>query len=308
MKKAAWICTLAILLFAFAGAALAAEAPALAALPHGTYASVTGTIVGAAYDPWIVMVEDAGGSTTGFMITPETVFLDGVQLDEGAQVQMFYSLSGFAPAIYPPQYFTAVAAPLLSDALVFVGQFDEDLVSLDGQLKLTNVDEAEMITEGGVPFQGDLPGRTLVVIYGVSTRSIPAQTAPSHIIALPAADEAIVLEPVIVIEGEFIGQNGHMDAFGIFMVPLVPALEALGYETIAEDPADVFQFGDGIRLQVDVDEYQHPGEPPVSLGIAPRRIEGVVHVPLHFFRDFLGMNNAYYFEGMIVIDNQEAMV
>ena len=308
MKKTAWMYALAIFLFAFAGIVLAGEAQQPPAPPHGVYGSFTGTVTNVTYDPWVVMLEDAEGNPTAFTITEGTYHLEGANLDEGARVQMFYELSGIAPAIYPPRYYAAVAAPVIDDAQVFVGQFGENMVSLDGQLMLINIGGAETVTESGAPFEGSLEDRTLIVLYGVSTRSIPAQTTPTRIIALPSRNDPFAPEPPIIVNDQPIGENARINANGILTVPLAPVAHALGFETIAEGPEGVFHIDSMIRLEVGVDEYQVAGTPKISLGDAPEAVDGVVYVPLQFFRDVAGVSNAYFFEGLIVIDNGEPMV
>lgn len=67
---------------------------------------------------------------------------------------------------------------------VHVGTFDENLVSIDGFLKIKLNAEVKVVDLNGKETSEDLRNKDLVVFYGAATRSIPAQTTPDKIIVL----------------------------------------------------------------------------------------------------------------------------
>jgi hypothetical protein len=67
---------------------------------------------------------------------------------------------------------------------VKVDFFNNDLVSSDGNLKLNLVPTTEIILTNDQPFDKYPGNRNLIVVYGPTTKSIPAQTTPYKIIVL----------------------------------------------------------------------------------------------------------------------------
>ena len=65
---------------------------------------------------------------------------------------------------------------------VKVDYFNNQLVSADGQLKLNIAPNTPTLLTNGQPFSKNPANRNLIVIYGPTTRSIPAQTTPYQII------------------------------------------------------------------------------------------------------------------------------
>lgn len=129
-------------------------------------------------------VADRNESVVNFVVTPETYFVDNVMMKEGDPVIGFYDANAPVPLIYPPQYRAIVMAKLSPLQNVMVSHFDSQLVSSDGSLKLNLSPLTRIIMENGQAFTGSIANRNLVVLYGATTRSIPAQTTPYKIIVL----------------------------------------------------------------------------------------------------------------------------
>ncbi|MPN40548.1 hypothetical protein SDC9_188086 [bioreactor metagenome] len=91
------------------------------------------------------------------------------------------------------------------------------------------------------------------------------------------------------------------------MVPLRAIAEALGYQVTWEQDTQTARLNSAISLEVGRDYYVYMRMAPIELGTAPQLKDGSVYVPLFYFRDVLKMNNAYFFENQVVIDNQEKM-
>ena len=127
-------------------------------------------------------------------------------LKEGMAVEVFYNQNTPMTMSLPPQLTPDVIVIQSKEAKgsTFVGQFDEGLVSADHFLQL-NIGEDTVITnqKGEKLGQKDIVGKTVLVFYSMSTKSIPAQTTPSKIIVL-AEKENLVEETVPEIEEEVI--------------------------------------------------------------------------------------------------------
>lgn len=161
--------------------------------PSAHFVSVKGTIqeisdYGEDKAMQLVTVKTSVGDTNRFVVSEDTYLAD--ELAVGAEIIAFYDANLPVIMIYPPQY-KAVAIALVNEGLtVKVDHFDENLISADGSLKLNLSEETEIILTDGTAYAGELTNRDLIVSYGPSTRSIPAQTTPEQIVVLPEGEEA----------------------------------------------------------------------------------------------------------------------
>lgn len=161
--------------------------------PASHFISVKGTIQeinphGPNEDMQLVTVKTAAGDINHFVVSDNTYLLD--ELAVGAEIVAFYNASLPVIMIYPPQYSAIAIALADSSVNVKVDHFDENLVSADGSLKLNLTDETEITLQDGTAYTGEITNRDLIVSYGPSTRSIPAQTTPEQIVVLPE-EEAV---------------------------------------------------------------------------------------------------------------------
>lgn len=131
-----------------------------------------------------VYVEDETGNTVSFLVDADTYVVDYATLYESMPVTVFYNGNAVAPLIYPPRYTADVIAPRMEDRMVYVGYFNNVLLSSDQSLKLNPAPSTQVVTENNQTFTGNPGGHTLVVIYSRVTRSIPAQTTPERIVVL----------------------------------------------------------------------------------------------------------------------------
>lgn len=155
---------------------------------HGTITTITdfntgqnGTREGCSK---LFTLENELGVIVNFVVSPSTYFVDHEILAVGDRVTGYYD--GDAPAIliYPPQYQALVFVKDNSNQNVKVDYFNSQLVSSDGQLKLNLSPHTQIILTNGQLFSRYPGNRDLIVYYGSTTRSIPAQTTPSRIIVL----------------------------------------------------------------------------------------------------------------------------
>lgn len=132
----------------------------------------------------LMSVESSDGNIVNFVVTPSTYFVDHAMVKVGDTVTGFYDANAPVPLIFPPQLRPFVMAKDTQGQNVKVDRFDKNLVSSDNQLKLNIAPSTEVLLENGQSFTGSLENRNLIVIYGPSTRSIPAQTTPYRIIVM----------------------------------------------------------------------------------------------------------------------------
>ncbi|MBY0223395.1 MULTISPECIES: hypothetical protein [Sporosarcina] len=132
----------------------------------------------------LFMVDSGYGNIVNFVVGPTTYFVDHVMVEIGDQVTGFYDANAPAPLIYPPQFRALVMSRDSPYQNVKVDYFNRRLESSDGTLRLNLSPQTQIILQNGQSFNGDIGGRDLIVVYGASTRSIPAQTTPYKIIVL----------------------------------------------------------------------------------------------------------------------------
>ncbi len=110
---------------------------------------------------------------------------------EGLQVEVFYDKNKPIMMIYP-----AIIVPELvivhekgEMGQVKVAKFDKNWLSLDGQLQLKIDDNTELVNQKGKAItKEELADKELLVFYTIETKSLPAQTTPTKIVALDPLD------------------------------------------------------------------------------------------------------------------------
>jgi hypothetical protein len=130
----------------------------------------------------LMTVENSSGEIVKFVISPTTYFVD--QVSVGDYVIGYYDGNAPVPLIYPPQYQSLLMVKYNPNENVKVDYFNSQLISSDGQLQLNLSPNTEIVLENGQAFLRNPANRNLIVLYGPSTRSIPAQTTPYKIIVL----------------------------------------------------------------------------------------------------------------------------
>lgn len=130
----------------------------------------------------LMTVEDRQGGIVNFVISPTTYFVYAEVVNPGDLVTGYYD--GDAPAIliYPPQYPALIVVKEHFNENVKIDFFNSQFVSRDGQLKLNLDPNTPILLRNWQPFTQNPANHNLIVIYGPTTRSIPAQTTPSEVI------------------------------------------------------------------------------------------------------------------------------
>lgn len=258
----------------------------------------------------MIFTESEDGAPAYVIIGHDTYILETAEIKIGDTISAYYDVRKPMIMIYPPQYAAEVVVVESPDRNVKFDIFDENLTSSDNQLKLNISDETEIVFYDGTPYEGELAGKRLVVIYTTSTKSIPAQTTPEKVIVLPDKIEDMagydVSSAEIIVEDKKIEAAPAYEKEGTVMVPLRAIAEALGYEILWHNETQSVSLGQDIQLTIGKNEYI-ADEDIIKLERAPELCNEKTFVPLSFFRKVVKMNNAYLFEGQIVIDNNEIM-
>lgn len=132
----------------------------------------------------LMSVDDGYGTLVNFVVTPTTYFVDHVMVTPGNMVTGFYDANAPVPMIFPPQFRTIVMSRDTEYQNVKVDYFNSQLVSSDNSLKLNISPHTQIVLENGQAFNNNPANRNLIVVYGATTKSIPAQTTPYKIIVM----------------------------------------------------------------------------------------------------------------------------
>lgn len=276
---------------------------------------------------YVLLKNDEGGEMN-FVVDKTTVLVGDPSLEVGQKLTGFYDGNAPAIMIYPPQMTAVLLTPWVEGGQTALALFDAEMVSLDGQLKIATDEETLIENEAGEPYEGELTGQLLFVLYGPSTRSIPAQTTAIRVVVLESrvpegqtGSLSIVREPMD--EGEAEGKPSAFHymvegkaveapaAFttedGVLMVPVRPLVEALGLPLVQdENNKDLYAVGRVVTLTVGRDAYTFARMAPIELGTAPVERDGEIFVPLDFFTQVVKMKNASVEDDQIVINNQSS--
>jgi hypothetical protein len=132
----------------------------------------------------LLSIDNGLGAIVNFVVSPTTYFVEHAVVTVGDRVTGYYDGNAPVPLIYPPQYRALVMVKNSPYQNVKVDYFNSQLVSNDGQLQLNMSPYTQIVLTNGQPFSKKPTNRDLIVIYGPTTKSIPAQTTPYQVIVL----------------------------------------------------------------------------------------------------------------------------
>lgn len=132
----------------------------------------------------LMTVDDEYGTVVNYVVTPTTYFVDHAMVGVGDMVTGFYDANMPTPLIFPPQFRAIVMAMDTQYRNVKVDYFNSQLVSSDNKLILNISPYTQIVLENGQAFSRSPANRNLIVVYGATTKSIPAQTTPFKIIVM----------------------------------------------------------------------------------------------------------------------------
>ncbi len=239
----------------------------------------------------VLWLEDKDGMPVNFVITEDTYIKDDGEIKIGSIVTGFYDSEKPVILIYPPQYNVEVISVVKEGESIKVDRFDENMVSSDNMLKLNIVENTEIIKQDGTAFDGELRNRKLVVFYGASTKSIPAQTTPFRIVVLFEEEIQSIYEFPEVRETELYVNSTlvkvpemYTNELGNIMLPIRPVCEAMGITVEWDNESRSVLLGNGISLRVGLDKYNKADGIEVSMGVQSEIKNNRFLAPLEFFQ------------------------
>lgn len=116
-----------------------------------------------------------------FTVSGDTYVVDNARIQTGDQVTVFYDANAPVPLIYPPRY-RAVVIAKSGRYQYYLGEFYNNFVSTDQTIRLNSDAPINFLLPNGQTYYGALVGKTALVEYTVSTRSIPALVTPNRVI------------------------------------------------------------------------------------------------------------------------------
>lgn len=278
--------------------------------PYLSYSGVVNEIITNDHGH-ILGLKNQEGNPANFAISDDTYMINNIKIKEGDHIIGFYDANSPMLLIYPPRYNVEVVALIRDGENICVDRFDENLINANGMLKLNIDDRTKITLPDGKPFQGELAQEKLIVLYGPSTKSIPAQTTPTQIIVLPEkinlslTNTSDLAQMEIVVNNKLIkAPYAYLKGKETIMVPLRAINEALGKKTQWQHETKNALLANDIKLTINQDNYQSLNGSIVQLGASPELVNGTLFVPLKFFKDIMGIEKAGVFEGQIIISHQ----
>jgi len=114
-------------------------------------------------------------------LSPNAFVLNQHLLQVGDRATFFFDKNAPMVLIYPPRYDAIAAAYTPYGTSAMLDVFQNHLVNSDNTLKLNLAGDTPVTLPNGQPFFGDPNGHLLLVLYSMTTRSIPAQTTPDQV-------------------------------------------------------------------------------------------------------------------------------
>lgn len=123
-------------------------------------------------------------------------------LTEGMEITALLPANSIMTMSIPPMTPSAMGFVINAEGTsVMVGKFNDELVNEENKLALNISEETSIVSITGtkeILTAEDIKGNDCLVIYGATTKSIPAQTSPIKVVILPSAENEVGVEDVVV--------------------------------------------------------------------------------------------------------------
>lgn len=266
--------------------------------------------------------KDDQNNTVNLKITDDTLVYDNLgnkkalsDLTDGTKITVFTGSYEPTPLILPVQY-TANVIIINGDQEGNVNA-DTYLVDEEGYtnaantLNIATADDTKIVDKDEKEYKGDLDKNDLIVFYGASTKSIPAQTTPTKVVVLgkneialkqieaaknatpaPTASPKVTEAPQVSYAGlvnVVIGDKNVSDVYAkdnTTMVPLREVAEAAGFTVTWDAENRAVILNDGVySLKIGENSYVKGKMMPLTLSAAPEIVNDLTYVPAEFFAE-----------------------
>ena len=272
--------------------------------------------------------KDDQNNTVNLKITDDTLVYDNLgnkkalsDLTDGSKITVFTGSYEPTPLILPVQY-TANVIIINGDqegnvnADTYLAD-EEGYTNAANTLNIATADDTKIVDKNEKEYKGDLDKNDLIVFYGVSTKSIPAQTTPTKVVVLgkneialkqieaaknatpapTAAPETTVAPeateaPQVSYAGlvnVVIGDKNVSDVYAkdnTTMVPLREVAEAAGFTVTWDAENRAVILNDGVySLKIGENSYVKGKMMPLTLSAAPEIVNDLTYVPAEFFAE-----------------------
>ncbi len=266
--------------------------------------------------------KDDQNNTVNLKITDDTLVYDNLgnkkalsDLTDGSKITVFTGSYEPTPLILPVQY-TANVIIINGDkeGNVNVDTYladEEGYTNAANTLNIATADDTKIVDKNEKEYKGDLDKNDLIVFYGVSTKSIPAQTTPTKVVVLgenefalkqieaaknatpaPTASPKVTEAPQVSYAGlvnVVIGDKNVSDVYAkdnTTMVPLREVAEAAGFTVTWDAENRAVILNDGVySLKIGENSYVKGKMMPLTLSAAPEIVNDLTYVPAEFFAE-----------------------
>ena len=266
--------------------------------------------------------KDDQNNTVNLKITDDTLVYDNLgnkkalsDLTDGSKITVFTGSYEPTPLILPVQY-TANVIIINGDqeGNVNIDTYladEEGYTNAANTLNIATADDTKIVDKNEKEYKGDLDKNDLIVFYGVSTKSIPAQTTPTKVVVLgkneialkqieaaknatpaPTASPKVTEAPQVSYAGlvnVVIGDKNVSDVYAkdnTTMVPLREVAEAAGFTVTWDAENRAVILNDGVySLKIGENSYIKGKMMPLTLSAAPEIVNDLTYVPAEFFAE-----------------------
>ena len=272
--------------------------------------------------------KDDQNNTVNLKITDDTLVYDNLgnkkalsDLTDGSKITVFTGSYEPTPLILPVQY-TANVIIINGDkeGNVNVDTYladEEGYTNAANNLNIAAADDTKIVDKDEKEYKGDLNKNDLIVFYGASTKSIPAQTTPTKVVVLgenefalkqieaaknatpaPTAAPETTVAPEVTeapqvsyagLVNVVIGDKNVSDVYAkdnTTMVPLREVAEAAGFTVTWDAENRAVILNDGVySLKIGENSYVKGKMMPLTLSAAPEIVNDLTYVPAEFFAE-----------------------
>ncbi len=213
----------------------------------------------------------------------------------------------------PPQLTPAAIVIKSDNSFVKADKFNSEFISYGNDLKLNIAEGTKIVNfEGKDIKKEDIVDKDIIVLYGPTTFSIPAQTVGEiKIIALKELQEEVAKVEIesydkVMINGKEVKlKNNIVNRDGVYMIPLRQVMEELKYEVKWNNKDRSVELINGPLwhlIKIGDNKYNF-AKMIVELEEAPILMDAHTYIPFNVFEEGFKMETSIV-DGVITINNK----